>query len=179
MNYETPNIDIARLMAQGKSASQIKQATTAPAIFQLYGNMSAIPQYENRITCADGITRFGLPRTRIDTPKPLYNQSAAGQYVQIMENVLTEMGCQAVTSGTYPQRGDHVACTTRMASTDAEGVVNPDFQVWGVDNLYIVSNSVMPTLPAANPTLTLIAMAFKLLENNEVLNRPLKYHSLE
>ncbi|KWC36270.1 hypothetical protein WL51_19335 [Burkholderia ubonensis] len=165
MNYETPNVDIALLMAQGKSADQIRAATTAPATFQLYGNLSAIPQYDNRVTCADGYTRFGLPRTRIDTPMPLYDDAAAQQYTKILEAVLTAMGCGSVKSGTYPQRGDHVACTTRMASTDSAGVVNPDLQVWGVDNLYIVSNSVMPTLPAANPTLTLVAMALKVLNS--------------
>jgi choline dehydrogenase-like flavoprotein len=77
-----------------------------------------------------------------------------------------------VASGTYPQRGDHAACTTRMANDPSRGVVNPELQVFGVDNLFIAGNSVMPTLPAANPTLTLVAMLYKTtLDGDSALGR--------
>ncbi|WP_421551389.1 GMC oxidoreductase [Pseudomonas yamanorum] len=171
MNYETPNIDLGLLMAQGQSISQIQAACTAPATFQLYGNLSAIPQYNNRVTCAPGTTRFGLPRTLINTPDPLFNPAAAQKYVGILENVLLKMGCSGVNSGTYPQRGDHVACTTRMANSASDGVVSPELQVFGVDNLYVVSNSVMPTLPAANPTLTLVALVMRAMGSDTALAR--------
>ncbi len=158
MNYETPNLDVASLMAQGLDVKAILSQSVAPASFQLYGNMSCIPQYQNRVTPISGSTRFQLPRTSIATPQPLYDPTAAANYCAIMENVLTTMGCGGVQSGTYPQRGDHAACTTRMATDASQGVVNTEFQVFGVDNLFIVGNSAMPTLPAANPTLTLVAM---------------------
>jgi choline dehydrogenase-like flavoprotein len=158
MNYETPNLDVASLMAQGLDVKAILSQSVAPASFQLYGNMSCIPQYQNRVTPISGSTRFQLPRTSIATPQPLYDPTAAANYCAIMENLLTTMGCGSVQSGTYPQRGDHAACTTRMATDASQGVVNTEFQVFGVDNLFIVGNSAMPTIPAANPTLTLVAM---------------------
>ena len=172
MNYETPNLDVAMMMATGKSVADILAARVAPASFQLYGNLSAIPQYDNRVTPEAGSNRFGLPRTRIDTPAPLYDPGFAKEYVEIMNNVLITMGCSGVDSGTYPQRGDHAACTTRMAKDASQGVVSPDLQVFDTDNLFIVSNSVMPTLPAANPTLTLVALAYKVaLDGNTALGR--------
>ncbi len=158
MNYETPNLDVASLMAQGLDAPTIIAESVATASFQLYGNMSCIPQYQNRVTPLSGATRFNLPRASIATPQPLYDATAAANYCAIMQNVLTTMGCLGVQSGTYPQRGDHAACTTRMSTDASTGVVNTDFQVFGVDNLFIVGNSAMPTLAAANPTLTLVAM---------------------
>lgn len=161
MNYKTPNVDIAALMAAGKDVAAIRAARTAPADFQLYGNLSAIPQFENRVTPAPGQNRYFLPRTAIDTPAPLYNPVAAAEYSSIMQKVLAQMGCADITAGTYPQRGDHAACTTRMATTEAQGVVNTELQVFGTDNVFVLGNGVMPTLPAANPTLTLIAMAYK------------------
>jgi len=172
MNYETPNLDVAAMMATGASASAILAARSAAATFQLYGNLSAIPQFENRVTPENGANRFGLPRTRIDTPKPLFDPSVAAEYCEIMNRMMTTMGCSSVASGTYPQRGDHAACTTRMAKDASLGVVNPELQVFGVDNLFIASNSVMPTLPAANPTLTLIAMLYKTtLDGGSALGR--------
>ena len=163
MNYETPNLDVAKKMAEGKSVTDILAARVAKTVFQLYGNLSAIPQYNNRVTSDAGSNRFGLPRTRIDTPAPLYDPDAAGDYVQVMSRVLNAMGCSSPAQGTYPQRGDHAACTTRMAKDESQGVVSPGLQVSGTDNLFIVSNSVMPTLPAANPTLTLVALAYKVM----------------
>jgi len=171
MNYETPNIDVGLMMAQGYSASQIRDACTAPAKYQLYGNLSAIPQFNNRVSCAVGTTRFGLPRTSIYTPDPLFDPLKAQIYVDKLKTVLAQMGCTDVGWGTYPQRGDHVACTTRMANDPNLGVVNPQLQVFGVDNLYVVSNSVMPTLPAANPTLTLVALAMKAMGSDTALAR--------
>ncbi len=171
MNYETPNTDLGLLMAQGQTVEQIRAACSAPAAFQLYGNLSALPQYSNRVSATTGYTRFGLPRTLIDTPMPLYDPAAAQGYVGILQHVLTKMGCQNVTWGTYPQRGDHVACTTRMANDESAGVVSPELQVFGVDNLFVVSNSVMPTLPAANPTLTLVALAMRVMYGNTALAR--------
>ena len=171
-SYETPNLDVAMMMASGKSVADILAARVAAASFQLYGNLSAIPQYDNRVTPDAGSNRFGLPRTRIDTPAPLYDPCSAQEYLAIMNNLLTTMGCTAVSSGSYPQRGDHAACTTRMAKDDSQGVVSPELQVFGTDNLFIVSNSVMPTLPAANPTLTLVALAYKVaFDGNSALGR--------
>jgi choline dehydrogenase-like flavoprotein len=150
-------------MANGASTSDILQARVAPANFQLYGNLAAIPQWGNCVTLQGGTTRFGLPRTNIATPQPLFNQGSADSYCALMRDVLSTMGCSQVSSGTYPQRGDHVACTTRMASQPGQGVVNEHLQVFGVDNLFIAGNSSIPTLPAANPTLTLVAMLYKFM----------------
>lgn len=172
MNYETPNLDVALMMANGKSVTDIMTARVATTAFQLYGNLSAIPQHDNRVTPDVGSNRFGLSRTRIDTPAPLFDPVTANEYVGIMNNVLTMMGCSSVAPGTYPQRGDHAACTTRMAKDAIYGVVSPELQVFGTDNLFIVSNSVMPSLPAANPTLTLVALAYKVaLDGNTALGR--------
>ena len=53
---------------------------------------------------------------------------------------------------------------TRMSATVENGVVNSNLQVWGHDNLYICSTSVFPTSSHSNPTLTLLALAQRLVE---------------
>ena len=49
-----------------------------------------------------------------------------------------------------------------MARSPREGVVDEQCRVHGVNNLYIAGSSVFPTSGIANPTLTLLALAFRL-----------------
>ncbi|GIE76449.1 putative glucose-methanol-choline oxidoreductase [Actinoplanes philippinensis] len=55
----------------------------------------------------------------------------------------------------------HEVGTLRMAD-DGTGVVDADLRFLGYDNLYACDNSVFPTSPAANPTLTLAALSLRL-----------------
>jgi choline dehydrogenase-like flavoprotein len=82
-----------------------------------------------------------------------------------METILTTMGCTGVSSGGYPQRGDHAMGTCRMAQNAKEGVVGPNLKVFGMDNLYIMGNATFPSMGAVNPTLTLVALTLKVMES--------------
>jgi choline dehydrogenase-like flavoprotein len=53
----------------------------------------------------------------------------------------------------------------RMSAQPADGVVDPDCRVHGVDNLFVASAAVLPTSSQANPTLTVIALAFRLADH--------------
>src|SRR5690606_2842155 len=61
--------------------------------------------------------------------------------------------------------GGHHIGTTRMSADPAQGVVDPDCRVHGVGNLHVASASVFPTSGQANPTLTLLALTFRLAEH--------------
>ena len=58
----------------------------------------------------------------------------------------------------------HEVGTLRMAG-DGSGVVDADLKFLGYDNLYACDNSVFPTSPAANPSLTLAALALRLADH--------------
>jgi choline dehydrogenase-like flavoprotein len=58
--------------------------------------------------------------------------------------------------------GQHHMGTTRMAATPAQGVVDADCRVHGIENLYIAGSSVFPTVGYANPTLTIVQLALRL-----------------
>jgi choline dehydrogenase-like flavoprotein len=49
-----------------------------------------------------------------------------------------------------------------MAAAPAQGVVDADCRVFGVDNLYIAGSSVFPTSGHANPTYTIVQLALRL-----------------
>lgn len=75
--------------------------------------------------------------------------------------------CVDPTQWQAPHRlapGNHPSGTTRMSNDPNQGVVDSDCKVHGMDNLYIASTSVFPTAGYANPTLTLMALAFRLAE---------------
>lgn len=55
----------------------------------------------------------------------------------------------------------HAGGTLRMAD-DASGVVDVDLRFLAYDNLYACDVSVFPMIPAANPALTLAALALRL-----------------
>jgi len=60
--------------------------------------------------------------------------------------------------------GRHHMGTTRMHVDPRRGVVDADCRVHGVANLYVAGSSVFPTVGAANPTLTLVALALRLAD---------------
>jgi choline dehydrogenase-like flavoprotein len=55
----------------------------------------------------------------------------------------------------------HEVGTLRMAA-DGTGVVDPDLRFLAYENLYACDNSVFPASPAANPSLTTVALALRL-----------------
>ena len=53
----------------------------------------------------------------------------------------------------------HLVGGARMAARPQDGVIDAEHRVFGVDRLYVVDGSVMPTQGAANPALTIMALA--------------------
>jgi len=61
--------------------------------------------------------------------------------------------------------GFHHMCTTRMAASPAEGVVDADLRVHTVDNLFVAGSSSFGTAGASTPTYTLVALALRLADH--------------
>lgn len=56
----------------------------------------------------------------------------------------------------------HEVGTLRMGTDETTGVVDPNLRHHAYDNLYVCDLAVFPTSPAANPSLTLVALAHRL-----------------
>ena len=91
--------------------------------------------------------------------------------MQTFVEILKTAGCKedSIEGEVGDPDGAHAASTCRMSSSDADGVVNPNLQVHGTDNLYVCSNAVFPSIAAANPTLTVSALAVRLAEHIETV----------
>ncbi|MGI0117726.1 GMC oxidoreductase [Zooshikella sp. RANM57] len=163
MDNDSARIDFVTSMLAGKSPEAIQAEVSGQKTLQLFGNLEPLSYWENRVYPDKEWTKHFLPKTIIDTPKAMYDPNIADFYVEQMRVILRKMGLDNIHTGTYPQRGDHAACTCRMSDAPEQGVVNTDFTVHGINNLFMLSNAILPTLPAANPTLTLIAMGYKMI----------------
>jgi choline dehydrogenase-like flavoprotein len=54
----------------------------------------------------------------------------------------------------------HYQGTMRMGERDdGTSVCDTSSRVWGLDNVYVAGNGVIPTMTAGNPTLTTVALA--------------------
>lgn len=88
----------------------------------------------------------------------------------IQQQILTLLGAQALPGNDLvPQRAGlggvaHEVGSLRMGAAN-QGVVDTDLKFFGYDNLYVCDLSVFPSSPAANPTLTLAALALRLSEH--------------
>jgi choline dehydrogenase-like flavoprotein len=73
-----------------------------------------------------------------------------------MENILHAAGADEVIT---IQRYAHLVGGARMAGDQHSGVVDQFCRSFAVPNLYITDGSVLPTQGAANPALTIMAVA--------------------
>jgi choline dehydrogenase-like flavoprotein len=55
----------------------------------------------------------------------------------------------------------HEVGTARMGDNAAESVTNQYCQTWDVKNLFLMDGSVLPSNPDKNPTLTILALAWR------------------
>jgi len=60
--------------------------------------------------------------------------------------------------------GYHHMGTTRMASDAEHGVVDLNCRVFGLNNCYVIGGSIFPTADYVNPTLSIVALAFRFAE---------------
>jgi choline dehydrogenase-like flavoprotein len=87
-----------------------------------------------------------------------------------MSRVYEAIGAKRVVLGPTPP-ATHNTCSARMSANPREGVTNAWGQTHDIKNLFISDGSAMTTAGAANPTLTIVALA---LRQSEFLIREMK-----
>lgn len=132
-----------------------------------------VPNPDSRVMLDTETDALGLRRTRLDwrlteqdRRSLIANIHALGRELAAtgigrMRPLLADDGrWEDVVAG-----GSHHMGTTRISDDPRRGVVDRDCRVHGVDNLYIAGSSVFPTSGSANPTLNLLALAYRLVDH--------------
>lgn len=131
------------------------------------------PDPHNRITLSDKTDRFGqrLPHLCLTESDRL--KDSITRTLDIMAKSLADRGYPDVVVDQnklrhlehYGGYGLHHMGGTRMSDDPASGVVDKNCKVHGLGGLYVASSSVFPTGGAANPTLTICALALRLSDH--------------
>ena len=106
---------------------------------------------------------FGSPVAKITMKLTDWDRRSLERIAGLAPQIAEAMGAANVSeiSSEYGL-GYHPSGATAMAETPDEGVCDPNLKVFGLDNLYLVSNSVFPHMPANPPTLAIAALALRL-----------------
>ncbi|HEY0683824.1 MAG TPA: GMC family oxidoreductase [Steroidobacter sp.] len=128
------------------------------------------PNRDSRLSLIrDELDELQMPRIRLDMR---FSAAETERFTPMLTMFATELG--RTEAGRLQWRNgaaDLVAAmslsrhhmgATRMAVNAKNGVVDEHCRVHGVQNLYVAGSSVFPTSGIANPTLTLLALAFRL-----------------
>jgi choline dehydrogenase-like flavoprotein len=160
----TPGQKWQHLMQQGKSRAEIDAVATGKRTMGLSAFIEEAGAYDNRVEIA-----AGAPDAFLRAPMRItYNRAKefdknAKLRVEEMKKFFSAMPAYTkVNASVEGAAGYHASGTCRMAETPDKGVTDGDLRVHGMENLYVLSNAVFPSVGAVNPTLTLVALAFRL-----------------
>ncbi|SDO36624.1 Choline dehydrogenase [Nakamurella panacisegetis] len=115
-----------------------------------------LPQARNRVTLADETDRHGLKVAHFSYSQCDNDRQLMKAAQESMEKILRSAGAQEVIT---IDRYAHLVGGARMAADPGSGVIDADHRVFGMPNLFVVDGSTMPTQGAANPALTIMALA--------------------
>ncbi|MEM8877734.1 MAG: GMC family oxidoreductase [Pseudomonadota bacterium] len=136
-----------------------------------YSNMAGMwivgedmPQATNRITLSDTARdQWDLPVANVhfdDHPNDIAMRTYAYEKAEALYEAVGAVG----THRTPPYPSTHNLGTCRMSENAEDGVVNKWGQAHDVPNLFVSDGAVMTTGAAANPTLTIVALAIRQAE---------------
>lgn len=148
------------------------------------------PNPESRLRLTGERDAYGMPRLEVDWRVTPLDFATVRKSYELMAREMERTGTGRLTyddaaleaavlkAGAY---GGHHSGTARMAASPADGVVDADCRVHGLDNLYVASSAVLPTSSQANPTLTILALALRLADHLEALpkDKPVRQASPE
>jgi choline dehydrogenase-like flavoprotein len=115
-----------------------------------------LPLPENRVTLSDELDRRGMPVARFTYSQCDNDRAMMKESVRVMTEILTAAGAEDTVT---IERYAHLVGGCRMAERREDGVVDRNLRLFDVPNVYVVDGSVMPTQGAANPALTIMALA--------------------
>jgi choline dehydrogenase-like flavoprotein len=139
-----------------------------PDRIDLLLNLEQRPHRENRVVLGRDRDQLGMPRAELHWRWAVTDQRALDRTREAIISILEEAGLGPIDlrAASRPDpNAHHHAGTTRMHRDPRFGVVDPDSRVHGIENLYLAGASVFPTAGAANPTLTIVAMAIRLADH--------------
>jgi choline dehydrogenase-like flavoprotein len=154
----------------------IRRILRGPQVGALYMRSEQVPDPDSRVALSEQCDCLGQPLARLDWRLSEMDKRTLRVSALVIGRELARAGFGTVRlplwlveeDGEWPHpvwAGSHHMGTTRMSSAERDGVVNTDCRLHQVHNLYVAGSSVFPTGGYANPTWTLVALAFRLADH--------------
>ncbi len=133
----------------------------------------AVPNPDSRVMLGTDTDALGLRRTLLDWRLTEQDRRSLVANIEVLGAELAAAGIGRMRplladDGLWEKvvgGGSHHMGTTRMSDDPNRGVVDRNCKLHGVDNLYVAGSSVFPTAGSANPTLNILALAYRLVDH--------------
>jgi choline dehydrogenase-like flavoprotein len=136
-----------------------------------YRNMAAVmmvgedlPRSDNRITLSKTKDAHGLPVANVHVDEHANDVAMRVHGQKQCRRIMEAAGAKRVLGSEGSPFATHNLGTARMSKDPRDGVTNPHGQTHDIRNLFISDGSVFSTAGAANPTLTIVALALRQAE---------------
>jgi Choline dehydrogenase and related flavoproteins len=137
--------------------------------YELYVHLEQAPNPDSRVLLSDRRDRLGLNEVRLDWRLTGLDRHTLARTLEVLDEDLHRRRIGRLRPMASPAPHDrepgwiwHHMGTTRMHPDPKRGVVDVDSRMHGIGNLYVAGSSIFPTSGNHTPTLTIIAMTFRL-----------------
>lgn len=131
----------------------------------IFGVTEQEPRAENRVALSERLDADGIPMVRIHSGHSARDLAALTEMIARCTRLAKTAGAEEiiVMHSSYDRVSTtRVAVTCRMGRDPDMSVVNPDGQVYGIDNLFVADASVLVTQGAGDsPSLTIQALGLR------------------
>lgn len=128
-----------------------------------YRNMACI-EVAVRDQDAGRIQLNNSDRLVIDKPLSDGDRQRADNGNRLVQQMFRDLGANEVMTSPM-QIGLHLMGGCAIGEAQTTSVVNEDFQVHGLPNLYIADSSIFPNAPGINPSLSIMAISHRASQN--------------
>ena len=124
-----------------------------------------LPDRDNRVTPDFGrLDGIGVPKPRVFFRLDDYTAAALAAARKIHEELFLALGATEIGHLPYAEGAGHIMGTARMGADGDTSVANASGRSHDHPNLWFAGSSLFPTSGAANPTLTIAALALRTAE---------------
>jgi len=153
------------------------------SVMDNYRNLAAVmmvgedlPRATNRITLSTAKKdSYGLPVAHVHVDEHVNDIAMRAHGRRQMSRLFEAAGAKRVLHSEGSPAATHNLGTARMSADPRDGVTNSWGQTHDIRNLFISDGSTFSTAAAANPTLTIVALA---LRQAEYISRQVQAHEL-
>lgn len=137
-----------------------------PALVSLHPFGEVLPRPENRVTVDESRTdRYGVPLMHVSVEYGANEQKMLAHMYDTCEEILHAAGAEiaSLPRGQHDPPGSaiHEHGTCRMGADPKRSVLNRFNQMHEVDNVFVVDGSAFASASEKNPTLTILALAWR------------------